>query len=334
MPGQLTAEPATKTSGRGTGIKSAVPWLGELVMAPALLGVLAVFAVLGAPQLGRTNVTNVLLQNSTVALIAIGLTFVILTGGLDLSLGANVAATAVVSAAVMKATGSLVLGLATGVLAGLALGLLLGGFIAAFDLIPFVATLGGIYLINGVALVFTKGQTIGPVPSEIVQAMLWEVAGFPAPVVVVIVAYVVCQYLLATSVWGRHIMLVGANRRTAAISGIPVARVTWSVYIFAGGCAGLAGVLYACRLGGAVASTGMDLFFTAVGAVVIGGTSLFGGRGSLVRTAIGVLFLGFLTNGLQILGTASYDQRIATGVVIIVAVALDTLVFSRSSQRS
>nr|WP_300151902.1 ABC transporter permease [Propionicimonas sp.] len=303
-------------------------------MLPALAGVLIVFWLLGAPQLGRTNVMNVLVQNSTVALIAVGLTFVILTAGLDLSLGANVAATAVVSAAVMKATGSLTLGLVTGVLVGLALGLLLGGFIAAFDLIPFVATLGGIYLINGITLVFTRGETIGPVPTEIVRAMQRELLGIPVPVVIVVAVYVVGQYLLTTSVWGRQVVLIGANPRTAMISGIPVARIAWSVYVVAGACAGLAGVLFACRLGGAVASTGMDMFFTAVGAVVIGGTSLMGGRGSLIRTAIGVLFLGFLTNGLQILGTASYDQRIATGLVIIIAVALDTLVFSRNADRT
>jgi ribose transport system permease protein len=299
-------------------------------MLPAVILLQLAFWALGAPQLGFEDLMNVIVQNSTVALIAVGLTLVILAGGLDLSVGATVATTAVISAAIMKATESATLGFTFGITAGLIIGALIGGFIATLDLIPFVATLAAIYLINGVTLVVTQGATIAPVPPKIIIDLLTQVGPLPVIVIIIAAVYILGQCALSFTVWGRHVALVGANPRTALISGVAVRRIAWSTYLIAGGLAGLAGVLFAGRLGGATASTGTAELFTAIGAVVIGGNSLFGGRGSLIRTAIGVLFLGFLANGLQILGLTSSEQRIATGFVIIAAVALDTLVLSRS----
>ncbi|HVO53014.1 MAG TPA: ABC transporter permease [Solirubrobacterales bacterium] len=308
-------------------------WTSELVMLPAVLLLMLVFATLGVDQFSVTTIESVVGQNSTAAIAAAGLTVVLLNRGLDLAVGATAATCGVIAATTMIHTGSVVLGFLAAMASGMVIGTLIGGVITRLTLEPFVATLAALYLLNGVTLVATKGATVAPVPNDITESMLREPLGVPVPVIVVVAVFVLGQLALWGTKWGREVALVGANRRTAALSGIGVRRVSLSTYAFSSACAGLAGALLAARVGGASASTGTPLLFTAIGAVVIGGTSLFGGRGSLIRTAVGVLFLSLLTNGLQQLGYSTAEQAIATGLVVIAGVALDTLVISRKQRQ-
>jgi ribose transport system permease protein len=304
-----------------TGLK----WLTELTMLPVLVLLILAFSVFAPNMLNPLNITNVLSQSAVVAIAAIGATFVILTGGIDLSTGSSISASGVTAAAVMTATGNVALGIICGLVVGVLVGVIIGLLITYLNLVPFVVTLAGLFAIAGTALLLSNGATIAPIPSSITGFGIALVAGIPAPVVLAVVLFVVMQFLLTNTTWGRRVILVGANRHTAKISGIHVRRVETSVYVIAGLFSAIAGVLMTVNLYGANASMGSSQLLNVVGAVVLGGTSLFGGRGSVVRTAIGVLVLGFLANGMNLLGLASYDQQAVTGAVIVIAACVDAI---------
>jgi ribose transport system permease protein len=309
-----------------------LPWLVDLAMLPLLLLLVLVFSLFNPSILSPTNIGNVLGQSSVVAIAAIGATFVILTAGIDLSAGSAISASGVAAAAAMLATGNIALGIVAGVATGLLAGAILGNIIARLGIAPFIVTLAGLFLISGTALLLTSGATIAPVPIELTLFTIANVGGIPLPVLVAAALFIVAQFVLTRTVWGRRVMLVGANPRAAEVSGINVRRVLISVYIVAGLFSGIAGVLVTAGLSGANASMGAPLLLNIIGAVVLGGTSLFGGRGSILRTAIGALLLGFLNNGMNLLGLASYDQLAVTGLVILVAASADA-VLHRGSRR-
>lgn len=304
-----------------TGLK----WLTELTMLPVLVLLILAFSVFAPNMLSPLNITNVLSQSAVVAIAAIGATFVILTGGIDLSTGSSISASGVTAAAVMTATGNVALGIICGIVVGVLVGLIIGLLITHLNLVPFVVTLAGLFAIAGTALLLSNGATIAPIPSSITGFGIALVAGIPAPVVLAVVLFVVMQFLLTNTTWGRRVILVGANRHAAKISGIHVRRVETSVYAIAGFFSAIAGVLMTVNLYGANASMGSSQLLNVIGAVVLGGTSLFGGRGSVVRTAIGVLVLGFLANGMNLLGLSSYDQQAVTGAVIVIAACVDAI---------
>jgi ribose transport system permease protein len=304
-----------------TGLK----WLTELTMLPVLVLLILAFSVFAPNMLSPLNITNVLSQSAVVAIAAIGATFVILTGGIDLSTGSSISASGVTAAAVMTATGNVALGIICGIVVGVLVGLIIGLLITHLNLVPFVVTLAGLFAIAGTALLLSNGATIAPIPSSITGFGIALVAGIPAPVVLAVVLFVVMQFLLTNTTWGRRVILVGANRQAAKISGIHVRRVETSVYAIAGFFSAIAGVLMTVNLYGANASMGSSQLLNVIGAVVLGGTSLFGGRGSVVRTAIGVLVLGFLANGMNLLGLSSYDQQAVTGAVIVIAACVDAI---------
>jgi ribose transport system permease protein len=328
IPGSVAA---LRTARFGGGSSGAPVWVGDLAMLPALAALVLLLALTADGFLGVENLTNILSQSSVVAIAAIGATFVIITAGIDLSAGATIGAGGVAAAAVMKATGSVPLGVVVGGATGAAIGVAIGGLVGKLGLVAFVVTLAAMFAVTGATTLITAGETIAPLPLALDDITYTEVLGIPMPAVVAIVLFIVGQWALTRTVWGRKLTLIGANAEAARISGIRVDRMVWSAYLVAGLLSGLAGVVLIGMLAAANASMGSALLLDIIGAVVIGGTSLFGGKGSVLRTAIGVLILGTLANGLSILGFEYYDQQAVKGAVILGAAGIDIAVRRRGA---
>jgi ribose/xylose/arabinose/galactoside ABC-type transport system permease subunit len=275
--------------------------------------------------LTSSNLINVLSQSAVVAIAAIGATFVILTGGIDLSTGSVIGASGVAGAWIITGSGNLAAGIAAGLFTGTVIGLVVGVVVARLNVVPFAVTLAALYVVSGCTTLLSHGRTIAPVPTGFIRFSIDGPGGVPYAVWLAVVLYVVAQIVLTRTVWGRRVVHVGANVEVARISGVNVARTRTSVYAVAGLFSAIAGMVLTSGLAGAGASMGSPLLLNIVGSVVLGGTSLSGGRGSLLRTGIGVLFLGFLSNGMSLLGLQSYDQQIVTGSFIFLAASADGL---------
>jgi ribose transport system permease protein len=300
-------------------------WTADLSMLPALAVLIAVLSLTTDGLLTSSNITNVFSQSAVVAIAAIGATFVILTGGIDLSTGSVIGASGVAGAWVITRTGSVALGIAFALVVGAGIGVLVGALVAKLPVVPFAVTLAALYVVSGATTLLSHGRTIAPVPSGYVDFSIDGPAGVPWAVWMTLGLYVVAQIALVRTAWGRRVLLLGAGEEVARINGVHVTRVKAGVYAVAGLFSALAGVVLTSELAGAGSSMGSPLLLNVVGGVVLGGTSLFGGRGSLLRTAIGVLFLGFLSNGMSLLGLASYDQQMVTGALIFFAACGDGL---------
>jgi putative xylitol transport system permease protein len=275
--------------------------------------------------LSVVNVMNILRQVSINGIMAMGMTFVILTAGIDLSIGSTLAISGVVA-------GHLVIGdnpvspfLATlaGVLTGALFGTANGALIARLGVPPFVATLGMMSMARGATLLYSGGR---PTP-ELSEDFLWLGQGFllgiPAPVIVFAAVFLLSWIVLRFSVYGRWVYAVGGNPRSAKTSGISVNSVVFSVYVVMGALAGLAGPILASRTTTALPQAGVGYELDAIAAVVIGGTSLTGGVGSVASTLIGTLIIGVMNNGLDLMGVSSYYQQIVKGAIIVIAVLID-----------
>ncbi|WP_238014446.1 ABC transporter permease [Dactylosporangium sp. AC04546] len=309
-------------------------WLGDLAMLPALVLLIVVLSTMTDGLLTSSNLINVLSQSAVVGIAAIGATFVILTGGIDLSTGSVIGAGGVAGAWVITSSGSLVAGIAAGLGTGTAIGLVVGLVVARLNVVPFAVTLAALYVVSGCVTLLSHGRTIAPVPVEFVRFSIAGPGGVPYAVWLTVVLYVLAQVVLTRTAWGRRVVHVGANVEVARISGVDVVRTTAAVYAVAGLFSATAGIVLTSGLAGAGASMGGPLLLNIVGAVVLGGTRLTGGRGSLLRTGIGVLFLGFLSNGMSLLGLQSFDQQIVTGSCIFLAAAADGLLRRRRRRSS
>jgi len=264
------------------------------------------------------NFANVLRQNAFPAIIAAGMTFAILTGGIDLSVGSVVALSGVLCAdALVHGSGlwlSIVIGLAT----GLGIGLLNGVIVTTIRVPPFIVTLAMMLVVRGAAFKYTDARTISGLPTTLAPfSQGWSMAAIMAAV------FAISWILLMRTPFGRHVYATGGNREAAWLSGIRVNRVLVKVYALCGLGAGLAGVLVASRLNAGYPHAGELYELDAVAAVVVGGTSLFGGRGSIWGTLAGAFFIGILNNGLNLFNVSPYDQMIAKGAVLLAAAALD-----------
>jgi ribose transport system permease protein len=299
--------------------------LRDLALIPALVAMGAVFSLTTSDFLTQQNLLNILQQNAVLGIAAIGATFVILSAGIDLSVGSTIGAAGVAASAVMLHAHNIALGVAAGIGAGFLTGSTLGLLIALFDLTPFVVTLAGMFFASGLTVYLTKGSTLGPLPFWLDNLVFRKALGIPVAAIITVALFVLAQIALTRTTWGRRVQLLGANPRAARISGVDVRFVTWSVYAVAGVFSGIAGVELVASLSAANADTGAPFLLPVIGAVIIGGTSLFGGQGSIARTGLGVLFLAVLINGLSLLGFQVYDQQAVEGAVILLAVALDIL---------
>ncbi len=279
------------------------------------------------------NILNILRQASLTFLIASGLTLTILTAGLDLSVGANVGLSACLAATVMKSSGSIALGAATGLAFGALVGVVNGLMVTALRLPPFIATYGMLWTLNGVTYWFMGGETIhGFSPGfRALGSGYWF--GVPVPI------YVMAAFLAAGGIFTRYTTLghevyaIGANREAARLSGIPVRARLNLVYTLSGAMAGLAAIVYLARLNSAEADIGEALTLPAIAAVLIGGTSLFGGVGSLTGTLIGALTLTLVVNGMNLRAVDANWQPLVTGVIVILAVWIDVVTRQRMESR-
>ena len=275
--------------------------------------------------LTEQNISNVLRQTSINGILAIGMTYVILTGGIDLSVGSVLAFSSMVAASLVS--GEQPQGVFVAIMAGLgtgaALGMVNGLLVSRFGVPPFVATLGMLSVARGLTFIYTDGTPIpnlSPAFRTIGQGFVGPV---PVPVFIFAGVALLFWWVLKYTTFGRYIYAVGGNERSARTSGVNTRGVLFGAYIIAGSLAGLAGLILTARTTSALPQAGVSYELDAIAAVVIGGTSLSGGTGSVLGTVIGALIIGVINNGLDLLGVSSYYQQVIKGVIIITAVLLD-----------
>ncbi|MET0438975.1 MAG: ABC transporter permease [Devosia sp.] len=301
-------------------------WWWDRVGILMVLILLVVLMSIFAPNFNRVdNLLNIARSISVNAILAAGLTFVILTGGIDLSVGSIVAVSGVVAviAAIegVPAPVAVVIGMAVGGACGLVNGVLT----AYLALAPFIVTLGTMTFLRGLAYTITNGQPIVSSDLNFKDLGNGYLLGIPVPVIAMAAVFLVAWFVLERTRYGRHVYAVGGNAQAARLAGVQVNRIILSVYVVAGICAGLAGVIFAARVISAQPTAGTGYELDAIAAVVLGGTSLVGGRGRIVGTLIGAVILGVLTTGLILLNVQFFTQLLIKGVVIILAVAIDSL---------
>jgi ribose transport system permease protein len=267
------------------------------------------------------NVLNVLRQISIVGVLALGMTFVILTAGIDLSVGA-VLSVVVVYAADTVQTNGVVAGIVTALGIGVLFGFINGLGVTLGRVQPFIMTLGMLAFAKGAALIFTDGQPISITNDAFLKLGNGRTFGVPNPAIVFLVLLAVTMFVLKHTVFGRSVYAVGSNQEAARLSGIPVQRVKCAVYMISGLMAGIAGVLYASQLGVGTSVAGDGKELDAIAATVVGGTSLFGGIGTASGTFIGAAILGVLSNILNLTGVSPYVQYLFRGGLIVAAVLL------------
>lgn len=271
------------------------------------------------------NIFNVLRQVSINALIAFGMTFVILTGGIDLSVGSILALTGAVTAGFLAGGMDPILAMSLGLLLGAVLGAINGIIIAKGKVAPFIATLATMTIYRGLTLVYTEGKPISGLGDSLSFQLLGKgyFLGIPVPIVTMILAFAILYFILKKTTFGRRVYAVGGNEEASKLSGINTDRIKIYVYSLTGALAALAALILTSRLNSAQPTAGNMFELDAIAAVVLGGTSLTGGRGWIVGTVIGALIIGVLNNGLNLIGVSSFFQQVVKGLVILVAVLLD-----------
>jgi ribose transport system permease protein len=287
-----------------------------------LLGVALILFIATPYFLTSSNFMAIALTASITALLAIGETFVIILGEIDLSVGAMLGFTSVITAMVLPHAG-LAMGLLAGLGAGAAAGLINGLLVTKVNMPSFIATLASLSILSGLTLYLTKGNPVGISSDAFRLIGTGHILGVPVPIWILLVCAVVFGILLARSRFGRQVYATGDNFEAAHLSGMPVTSVKVAAFVISGVLAGVAGFILAARLGTAQPSAGKGLELTAIAAVIIGGTSLLGGRGAVVGTVIGALLLGTIDNGLNLLDVSPFLQDVVKGVVILFAVFID-----------
>nr|WP_184044380.1 ribose ABC transporter permease [Roseospira visakhapatnamensis] len=299
----------------------------------SLIGLIVLMAVVAAYSpnfLTVDNLLNILRQTSINAIIAMGMTFVILTAGIDLSVGSVLAFTGAVCASLVAADASLWVALPATLMLGAALGAANGVVVAIGGVQPFIATLVSMTVLRGATLVFTDGRPITTLSDPFWAIGGAYIQGIPVPVVIAAVAFGICWFVLGQMRFGRYVYAIGGNEQVTRLAGINVTAVKIAVFAVSGLMAALAGIILTARLESAQPTAGMAYELDAIAAVVLGGTSLMGGRGLIFGTLVGALIIGVLNNALNLMDVSSYYQMIAKGAVILLAVLVDSRGKSRA----
>lgn len=262
-------------------------------------------------------------QVSTNAIIAVGMTFVILTGGIDLSVGSTVAISGAFAASIIKSTNNVFLAIIVAGIVGIVIGLINGLLISKGKLQAFIATLATMTIFRGVTLVFTNGTPISKLSESFVNIGNGKLGFIPIPVVITVIVFIIAVYVLTETRFGRYLYALGGNEASARLSGINTNKIKTLVYVISGFASSIAGVIIASRIGSASPNAGTGFELDAIAAVVIGGTSLAGGEGRITGTLIGALIIGVLNNGLNLMNVSPFYQSIVKGLVILIAVLLD-----------
>ncbi|MBP1744224.1 MAG: ribose transporter permease [Firmicutes bacterium] len=288
-----------------------------------LLTLCIIIALISPRFLTVSNILNVLTQVSVNAILAIGMSFVILTGGIDLSVGSVLAITGAVLATFAKTGGNILPGVIAAIMLGAAIGLVNGLLVSKGKVQAFIVTLATMTIFRGVTYVYTGGNPISGLGNNISFIGNSSIFGVPLPIFFIIIVLLIAWYALNQTRFGRYIYALGGNEDSARLSGISTNRIKSLVYVISGVTAAIAGIIVTSRIGSASPNAGVGFELDAIAAVVLGGTSLAGGEGKVTGTIIGALIIGVLNNGLNLMGVSPFYQAIVKGLVILLAVLLD-----------
>ena len=298
-----------------------------------ILLVICVFATILSPSfLSVTNLFNVFKQITVAGIVGCGMTFVILTGGIDLSVGSILGLSGVLASGVLASTGNTAAAVAVSLIVGVACGAVNGFFVSVCGIPPFISTLGMMTLLRGVILVYTKGS---PIPIKVDSYKFFgkgSIAGIPVPVIILIVVFLLAHYILTQTTYGRSVYAVGGNREAARLSGIRVKTSEFLVYTLNGLMCGMAGLILTARLGSAQSTSGTGIEMDAIAAVILGGTSLSGGVGFVLPTVVGAMIMGIIDNILTLMNVNPHATNIVKGAVILIAVLVDKKVKDLSAK--
>ena len=316
------ANTATVTSGRGR--RAALDWLFHSPLALPLVGLIVVSILMAFASdnfFTLNNILNVLRQVSVVAILAVGMTFVILTGGIDLSVGAVMALSGTIAAGLMVNMG---LpgggGLIAALLVGLGLGLFNGALVAWGKMPAIIVTLATMGMARGLGLIYSGGYPISGLPGWVSWFGVGRIGIIPVPVVIMVIVYALAWVLLQRTPFGRHVYAIGGNETAARLSGVRTRRVKLAVFAISGVTASLAAIVLTGRLMSGQPNAGVGFELDAIAAVVLGGTAIAGGRGLILGTLIGAVLLGILNNGLNLVGINPYMQDVIKGLIILLAI--------------
>ncbi|KRF09781.1 ribose ABC transporter permease [Paenibacillus sp. Soil787] len=302
------------------------PKIGKMQSLGSLLGlvlIVVILSVVNGDFLTVGNIFNVLRQISINALIAFGMTFVILTGGIDLSVGSILALSSAFTAGLMASGMNTWLAVGIGLIGGLVMGAINGLLITKGKVAPFIATLATMTVFRGLTLVYTQGRPITGFKEDFALLGKGYFLQIPMPIIWMVIAFAVLYIILKHTTFGRRVYALGSNEEATWLSGINTSKVKILVYSISGLLASISGIILTSRLNSAQPTAGGAFELDAIAAVVLGGTSLSGGRGWIVGTLIGAMIIGVLDNGLNLLNVSSFYQQVVKGVVILIAVLLD-----------
>lgn len=310
-------------------MKNTMKYMSELTTVIALIILMAVITIINSNFLTANNLLNLLLQVTSNALIAFGMTFVILTGGIDLSVGSILALSSALTAGLLGSGMPVALAILSSLILGCILGMMNGLLISYGKLAPFIVTLATMTIFRGATLVYTNGN---PITKGLSDTFLFQflgqgyIVGIPFPVIImfiVFIVFIVLYVLLHKTAFGKSVYAIGGNEKAAYISGVKLNKVKIIIYSISGMMASISGLIITSRLSSAQPTAGASYEMDAIAAVVLGGTSLSGGKGRILGTLIGALIIGVLNNGLNIIGVSAFWQQVVKGVVILIAVLID-----------
>ena len=307
-------------------MKNTMKYMSELTTVIALIILMAVITIINSNFLTANNLLNLLLQVTSNALIAFGMTFVILTGGIDLSVGSILALSSALTAGLLGSGMPVTLAILISLILGCILGMMNGLLSSYGKLAPFIVTLATMTIFRGATLVYTNGN---PITKGLSDTFLFQflgqgyIVGIPFPVIIMFIVFIVLYVLLHKTAFGKSVYAIGGNEKAAYISGVKLNKVKIIIYSISGIMASISGLIITSRLSSAQPTAGASYEMDAIAAVVLGGTSLSGGKGRILGTLIGALIIGVLNNGLNIIGVSAFWQQVVKGVVILIAVLID-----------
>ena len=307
-------------------MKNTMKYMSELTTVIALIILMAVITIINSNFLTANNLLNLLLQVTSNALIAFGMTFVILTGGIDLSVGSILALSSALTAGLLGSGMPVTLAILISLILGCILGMMNGLLISYGKLAPFIVTLATMTIFRGATLVYTNGN---PITKGLSDTFLFQflgqgyIVGIPFPVIIMFIVFIVLYVLLHKTAFGKSVYAIGGNEKAAYISGVKLNKVKIIIYSISGIMASISGLIITSRLSSAQPTAGASYEMDAIAAVVLGETSLSGGKGRILGTLIGALIIGVLNNGLNIIGVSAFWQQVVKGVVILIAVLID-----------
>jgi ribose transport system permease protein len=300
--------------------------LAGLPGAAYLLALMSIVLTLATPEFfSIANLTNVALQVAVLSIVAFGMTLVILTEGIDLSLGPVLGLCGVVMGLMVVAGWPLVIAIGAALVIGAAFGTVNGTLVAYVGMPPFIVTLGAFGIAQSIAMVLTQGNSVTGLPDYVRLFNDGVILGVPVPILATVACFVLTYTLLYHTKFGRYTFAIGGNRQALILSGSPARFYQMMVYVYAGGLAALASFIMTARMNAAHPTIGVGLEFDAIAAVILGGTSFEKGRGGIIGTVVGALAVGVLRNGLNLMGVSTEWQVAVVGMVIILAVSLDSL---------